>query len=288
MQFLPAPFAFALAFTALQAAADDPQRIVSAGGDLTEIVFALGHGDRLVGADSTSTYPAEARALAQVGYVRRLAAEGVVSLAPDLVLAADDAGSAATMELLSEAGVRILTAPATDTVDDVPAKVRFIGEAIGDPDAGEALAASIAADVATVRQAVSRLASTPKVLFILSVRGGAPLVGGTGTSAHTMIEEAGGDNVAAALDGWKPMNSEAIIAAAPEVIVMTTAHSDRLGGLDEVLSRPDISLTPAGKAKRGVSLDAMMLLGMGPRVAEGIKKLARAVHPPAKLKEAGL
>jgi len=288
MMLRAAPFAFALAFTALQATADDPQRIVSAGGDLTEIVYALGHGDRLVGADSTSTYPAEAQKLAQVGYVRRLAAEGVISLAPDLVLAADDAGPAATMELLAEAGVRILTAPATETVDDVPAKIRFVGEAIGDPDAGEALAASIAADVRAIRQTVSGLASKPKVLFILSVRGGAPLVGGTGTSAHTMIEEAGAENVAAVLDGWKPMNSEAIIAAAPEIIVMTSAHSDRLGGLDEVLARPDISLTPAGKAQRGVSLDAMMLLGMGPRVADGIKELARAVHPPAKLKEAGL
>lgn len=288
MLLCAAPFAFALAFTALQAKADDPQRIVSAGGDLTEIVYALGHGDRLVGADSTSTYPAEARALPQVGYVRRLAAEGVISLAPDLVLAADDAGPAATIELLAEAGVRILTAPETDTVDDVPDKVRFVGEALGDAAGGEALADQIAADVAEIREAVGALTSKPKALFILSVRGGAPLVGGIGTSAHTMIVEAGAENVAAELDGWKPMNSEAIIVAAPEIIIMTSAHSDRLGGLNEVLARADIALTPAGKAGRGVSLDAMMLLGMGPRVAEGIKELARAVHPPAKLKEAGL
>jgi len=283
-----APLAFALAFIALQAKAADPQRIVSAGGDLTEIVYALGHGDRLVGADSTSTYPVEARALPQVGYVRRLAAEGVISLAPDLVLAADDAGPASTMELLAEAGVRILAAPETDTVDDVPEKVRFVGKAIGDAAGGEALADQIAADVSNIREAVNALTSKPKVLFILSVRGGAPLVGGAGTSAHTMISEAGAINVASALDGWKPMNSEAIIAAAPEIIVMTSAHSERLGGLDEVLARPDISHTPAGKALRGASLDAMMLLGMGPRVAKGIEELARAVHPPAKLKEAGL
>ncbi|MEM7524411.1 MAG: hypothetical protein AAF360_11760 [Pseudomonadota bacterium] len=76
MMFRAAPLAFALAFAASQTLADTPARIVSAGGDLTEIIFALGHGGRLVGADSTSTHPAEAKALPQVGYVRRLAAEG--------------------------------------------------------------------------------------------------------------------------------------------------------------------------------------------------------------------
>ncbi|MEM7524410.1 MAG: ABC transporter substrate-binding protein [Pseudomonadota bacterium] len=212
----------------------------------------------------------------------------MISLAPDLVLAADDAGPAATMELLAEAGVPIVVAPATETIDDVPSKIRFVGEAIGDAPAGDALAAEIAAEVAKIRAAVRNIESAPRVLFILSVRGGAPLVGGAGTSAHMMIVEAGATNVAADLDGWKQMNSEAIITAAPDVVVMTTAHSERLGGLEEVLARPDIALTPAGAAKRGVSLDAMLLLGMGPRVAIGIEALARAVHPAATLKDAGL
>lgn len=282
-----APLAFALAFTAIHAAASErPQRIVSAGGDLTEIVYALGAGDRLVGVDTTSTYPDAAREIAQIGYVRRLSAEGVISLSPDLILAADDAGPAAVMEVLETAGFRIAVAPEADQADGVPGKVRFVGEAIGED--GETLARSIESSLAEVRASVARLVTRPRVLFILTLREGAPLVGGVGTSANEMIEEAGGANVAAGIQGWKPMNAEAIIAAAPDVIIMTTAHSDRLGGLDEVMARPDIALTPAGRAGRGATLDAMMLLGMGPRVADGIAALARAIHPPQAAADAGL
>lgn len=265
-----------------------PQHIVAAGGDMTEIIFALGLGDRLAGVDSTSVWPAEAKDLPQIGYFRRIAPEGVLTLTPDLVLAGAGAGPDSALEILASSGVAVAVAPRTGALADVPAKIRFVGEAVGASQEAEALAARVGAELVSATEAAARISDKPRVLFILSIRDGAPIVGGRGSSADLMIEAAGGDNVAGTVEGWKPMSREAIIAAAPEVIVMTTAHSDRLGGLEEVLSRPDIALTPAGRDGRGARIDAMLILGLGPRVAEGVKALARAIHPAEALAAAGL
>ncbi|QIE55630.1 ABC transporter substrate-binding protein [Pikeienuella piscinae] len=265
-----------------------PARIAVAGGALTEIVFTLGHEERLVGVDTTSSWPEAARALPQFGYLRRLSAEGVLSTQPDLLLASPDAGPPAAIEILGAAGLRIATAPETRNLDDVAEKIRFVGDAIGDPVGGAALAEAYATELARVRDAVARIEDRPRILFILTLSDGAPLVGGAGTGADEVIREAGGVNAAAAIDGYKPMNREAMIAAGPEIILMTDAHSDRLGGMEEVMARPDIAITPAGRAGRGVEMDALLLLGMGPRAPEAVKTLARLIHPPEALSAAGL
>lgn len=281
------------ALLASPAIADAPARVVSAGGDLTEIVHALGYSDRLVGVDSTSVYPSEMRDMPQIGYVRRLAPEGIISLAPDLVLAAGDAGPPATMEILREAGVAVVAAPLSQTIDGIPAKIVAVANALDDPEGGSALARTVESEIRSVRASVDKIEARPRALFILTANGGGLVVGGHDTQADAMIRAAGGVNVAApssgaGVTGWKPMNTEAIIAAAPEIIILSRAHAERLGGVNAVLSRPDIALTPAGKARRGAVLDGLLLLGMGPRVAEGIRALAHAIHDPADMAQAGL
>ncbi|MEM6487420.1 MAG: ABC transporter substrate-binding protein [Pseudomonadota bacterium] len=254
------------------------QRIVVAGGDLTEIVFALGAGDRVIGVDQTSTWPPEVSERAQIGYVRRLSPEGVLSLAPDLLLAAHDAGPDIAFEQLEAAGVPVARAPRAKRAEDVAAKIRFVGQAIGKGAEAEALAAAYEADLASVSGKVATIDAAPRVLFVLSVRNGAPMVGGTDTSADAMIGHAGGVNAAAGVEGYKPMNREAIIAAAPEVILMMRQHAERLGGVGEIMAMPEIALTPAGLAGQAVTMDGMLLLGFGPRTPEAIAELARALH----------
>ncbi len=263
-----------------------PQRIIAAGGDMTEIVFALGHGDRIVAVDSTSSWPPEARALPQVGYFRRLAPEGLLSLSPDLVLAGADAGPPGALEVLESAGVEVAVAPRAASLAGIPEKIRFVGRVIDDAPAAEALAARLAAELAAATAAAAKIPTRPRVLFVLSVREGAPIVGGDGSSADMVIRAAGGVNAAARVTGYRPMAREAVIAAAPDVIVMTEAHAETLGGLDEVMGRQDIALTPAGQAGRGVMMDAILMLGLGPRAPEAVRALARAIHPPESLEAA--
>lgn len=263
------------------------QRIVVAGGDLTEIVFALGVGDRVVGVDSTANHPEAAAERPQIGYVRRLSAEGVLSLAPDLLLAAHDAGPENALTQIAGAGVRVAQAPDAASVDAIPDKIRFVGQELGVIAEAEALATEFQRDLADVQAKVATLRQRPRVLFVLSLQRGTPLVGGTGTSAAEIIARAGGANAAADVDGYKPMSREAVIAAAPDFILMMSQHAERSGGLETVLARPEIALTPAGRSGNAIAMEGMLLLGFGPRTPKAIAQLARALHPDAAEK-AGL
>ncbi|MEM9013331.1 MAG: ABC transporter substrate-binding protein [Pseudomonadota bacterium] len=276
---LAAALALTIGLGPAQGEDEDAARIVVAGGDLTEIVFALGAGDRIVGVDSTSNWPPEAAERAQVGYVRRLSAEGVLSLAPDLVIAAADAGPQVALEQLGAAGVTIAQAPEAATAGEIPEKIAFVGEAIGRGDEAAELVSAFEAAMATVREKVAQLDGNPRVLFILSVQGGAPLVGGLDTTAHEMITLAGGENAAASIEGYKPMNREGILAAAPDVILLMEQHATRMGGAETILARPEIALTPAGQDGRAITMEGMLLLGFGPRTPEAVAALARALHP---------
>ena len=259
----------------------NPQRIVVAGGDLTEIIFALDAGQRVVGVDTTSTWPERAKKLPRIGYVRRLSAEGVLSLDPDLLVAADDAGPAIALQQLRTAGVPVAQAPETERAGDVAAKIRFVGEVLGLEQEAAALAQRYAKDLSAVTAKVATLRQQPRVLFILSIQGNALLVGGKETSADEMIRLAGGRNVAAAVNGYKPMGRETILDLNPEVVLMMSHAASRLGGAERLLERPDLAPTAAGMNGRIVTMDGMRLLGFGPRTPAAVAELARALHPQA-------
>lgn len=266
-------------FAAVRARGDAPRRIVVAGGDLTEIVFALGAGAQVAGVDSTSQHPPQVTELPRIGYVRRIAPEGVLSLAPDLLIGAADAGPAAALDKLRAAGLRVATAPEGTGADAVSAKMSFIGGLLDRETEAAALAAQYRAEMARIAEAIAGISARPRVLFILSIQNGAPLVGGAGTSADAMIALAGGTNAAAGFDGYKPMNREAVLAAAPEAILMMDDHAESLGGPETVLARPEIALTPAGEAERAITMDGLLLLGFGPRTPEAVRRLAARLHP---------
>ncbi len=253
-------------------------RIVVAGGDLTEIMFAIGHGDRVAGVDTTSTFPEATAELPQVGYMRRISAEGVLSLAPSLVLAAHDAGPENALDQLRSAGVPVAIAPAGEDPDAVIRKIEFVGEAVGAKAEADALVQSYSAELERVRAVVADLTATPKVLFILAWRDGAPLAAGSETSADAIIRAAAGQNVAEGFTGYKPLSQEALIALAPDVIVMMSQHAERAGGLDEILQRPEIARTPAGRNARLVDIDGVLLLGFGQRTPTAIAELAARLH----------
>ena len=249
------------------------ERIASAGGDITEIIYALGAGDKVIGVDSTSGFPADVSEKKQIGYVRGLAAEGILSINPDLLIGADDMGPPNVIENMKSAGLDVAIAPAGLGAERVPIKIKFVGEILGLEDEADQLIAQYKTEMQAVAKEREALTLSHKVLFILSVRDGAPIVGGRMTSANDIIEMAGGTNVAASFEGWKPMNAEAIIAAAPDLILMTEAHSDRVGGKDAILKRPDIALTPAVISGNIATMDAMLLLGFGPRTPTAVSQL---------------
>lgn len=261
-------------------AANAQDRIVSAGGDISEIIHAFGAGDRLVGVDSTSNYPPSMKGIDQIGYVRALSAEGVLSLTPDILIGANDTGPENVVDQLRAAGLEVALAPdVPDDANSVPAKISFVGELLGEEEKAAEMVAVYTTEMADIAEIIGQIEGKPRVLFILSIQEGAPLVGGDGSSAEAIIELAGGVNAAEGVQGYKPMNSEAIIAANPDVILMMNGRSDHAGGKDEILGRPDLAQTNAGKSGTLIEMDGMLMLGFGIRTPSAVRELAHALHP---------
>ncbi|SDE64519.1 ABC transporter substrate-binding protein [Rhodobacter capsulatus] len=259
-------------------------RVLSIGGGVTEVVAALGEAGRLVGRDTTSTYPATVTALPDVGYMRALSPEGVLSVAPDLILLTEGAGPPETLETLRETGVKLVPVPEGHTPEAVLDKVRTVAAALGVADKGEALAARLEAEMtAALAQVAQDSGPKPRVLFILSNAGGRLTGAGAGTSAAAMIALAGGQNVLTGFDGYKALGDEAIATAAPEVILMMARTGEDAGGhgAADLASHPALAATPAAKAGRVVRMDGMLLLGFGPRTPEAISALHAALAPKA-------
>jgi len=261
----------------------DARRVLSVGGAVTEIVYALGEADRLVARDATSSWPPEAEALPDVGYMRALSPEGVLSVAPDLIVAEEGAGPPETVALLRAAEIPFVTVPDATDAAGVLARIHAVGDALGVPDRAAALADKVGAELdAAVAAAEAASGERKRVLFVLSTQGGRIMASGTGTAAAGIIALAGGRNAVTGFEGYKQMTDEAVAAAAPDVILMMDRAGD--GGGDhaaadsELFAMPAIAPTPAAEAGAVVRMDGLTLLGFGPRTAQAVTALSEALH----------
>jgi len=255
------------------------ERVIAVGGAITEIVYALGAEAALVAVDTTSLHPPDAlKRLPNVGYMRSLSAEGVLSLWPTLVIADGDAGPPAVIAQLKAAGVAVVLLRKDPTREGVVYKMRAVAKLLGRESGGEALAAAFAADMAALAAAIAKAEIRPRVLFVLNASRGI-LAAGQDTAADHIIVLAGGVNAIQGYTGYKPLAAEAVIAGKPEFILGTEHGMEQSGGAAELLKRPDIAETPAGRAKRVVAVNAQLLLGFGPRTPIAVRVLAEKLHP---------
>jgi len=253
-------------------------RLVTISGAITEVVYALGAEAQLVGTDTTSLYPAAALKTPKVGYMRQLSAEGVLSLKPDAVIATTEAGPPVVLDQLRSAGVKVELVKSEYTWEDVRAKVQAVGRAAGREAAARELQARLDAEWAQVGQQVAAAKGPkPRVLFILS-HGPAPQVAGQGTAADALIRFAGGVNAMSGFTNYRPMTAEAMASAAPDVILTTDQGIEALGGVEKFWQRPELALTPAYRRRAVVSLDALLLLGFGPRMPQAVREVHQRIH----------
>lgn len=272
-----------LALTLIAALAAAPvmaqERIVVIGGALTEIVFALEQGHRVVGRDSTSNHPAAVLELPDVGYVRTLSAEGLVSLNPDLIIADDGAGPRETVDMVRAAGVPFAIVPVATDAEGVLARITGVAQALGVD--GAPLHDRVAAEFAeldALRAAQAQGGAAPvRAMFIISAAGGRINAAGQGTSADGIIRLAGAENAVQGFTGFRQINDEAVTLAAPDVILMMDRSGDHALTDAQILGHPALSLTPAAQAGRIVRMDGMFLLGFGPRTPQAARELMAAL-----------
>ena len=257
---------------------EDTSRIVSLGGAVTEIVFALGFGEKVVGVDASSSYPEAVNDIAKVSYHRRLSAEGIISLAPTLVIATTEAGPPEVIQQLRSAGVTILILPHEPTVECTIEKIQIIGSALNKGKEAAEIIGQINKDLIQVKSLNKRQINKQKVIFIYARGQGNLMVAGKETAANTMVELAGAVNAVQEYEGYKPLTAEAVVAAAPDVILLMESGLLSIGGVEKIWSIPGISLTPAGKSKRYQAIDGLRFLGFGPRVTQAALELNRLLY----------
>ena len=272
---------FSVALWQSIAFAQVPERIVSAGGGVTEIICALGYEAKLVGVDTSSLYPPSVKSLHKIGYQRTLSAEGVMSLRPDLLVGSADVGPERVLTQLKSAGIPVVTVADVMDLPTAVKRIRDVGKAIGDEANANAMADKMEAEsLAASAKAKQWQATKPlKMAVFLGMGSRTPMVAGTGTGGHAMIELMGGINAFASVKGYKPLTAESMLIAKPDVFVVLKEAIDNLGSVDAFLAlMPNSDSIPAIANKRVVVMPVDELFGFSPRLPQVIDKLSNALQ----------
>ena len=278
------PNVSALQSSTASASFKDTSRIVSIGGAVTEILYALGYEKNIAAIDSTSLYPPRAiRDKPNVGYMRQLSAEGVLGLRPSAILAIAGAGPHETMAVLQAAKLPLVTVPDTFSEAGIVEKIMVIAQAVGASSTlTKCLIGQVHDDLGALEKIRTAVAHPKRVLFVLSFVNGRAMAAGTGTAADGIIKLAGGVNAIDEYQGYKPISDEAVVAAKPDVILSMQRGGPGVLTAKAVFSHAAFAATPAGARQSFVTMEGLYLLGFGPRTARAARDLAVTLYPDLK------
>jgi iron complex transport system substrate-binding protein len=247
------------------------QKIVSISGTTTEILCALGLQDRIVGVDVTSTYPESITHLPKVGHNRNMSSEAIIALAPAIVIGTSENVNPELVEQLKSAHIKVLLFDLEQSIDGTKKLIQMLADNLGKSAAAKSVIDSLDADL----KERASLTKKTKVLFIYARGAGTMMVAGAHTASSAMIELAGGENAVNDFEDFKPLTSESLLNANPDVILMFDSGLESLGGMDGLLKVPGVSMTNAGKRKQIIEMDGQFLTGFGPRLGKAIVELSK-------------
>jgi iron complex transport system substrate-binding protein len=254
-------------------------RLVTLGGTISEIVWALGRGESIVATDPTSTYPAELRNLPSVGYRQSIKAEGILSTGAERVLAEEDYLNPDLVTQLEHSGLAFHTVKNETSLQSTRRMISEIGDILGTQTEARNLIAALDRDAQRLDSLRQHFTSKPKVMIVYARGQGALSVCGTESFAGSMVELAGGTFATPEISDYKPLTPEALVAANPDYIMFFESGLQSLGGVDGALTIPGITQTTAGKQRNIIAMDGLYLSGFGPRAAKAAYDLARMIHP---------
>lgn len=250
------------------------QRIVSVSGTLSEILVGLGLESRIVGVDVTSTYPALLEKLPKVGHNRSISAEGILALNPDVIVTTDQSMmSASVLKQLNSTGKKVVTFKQEFSLEGTINLIREVGAYFNAKPQAEKMVGSLQADMAKL----PKTAVPKKLLFIYARGTGTLMVSGKNTSLDKMFTLTGHKNAVTDFTDFKPLTSESLLAANPDVLVLFSSGLESVDGIEGLLKVPGVAYTNAGKNRKIVSMDGQFLTGFGPRLGKAAAELAQKV-----------
>lgn len=255
------------------------QQIVSLAPSITEILFAIGAGDQVVGRDDFSNYPEAAVSLPSIGgNFGELNTEAIVALQPDLVLAAE-LTTQEQVQALQDLGLTVFLLANPVDMDGMYAMLGIAAQLTGRETETETLVASLQERVAVIEEIISSAETTPVVFYELdSTDPSAPWTAGPGTFIDTLITMAGGENLGASFEGaWVQVSSEELLSKDPEVIVL----GDAVWGVtvESVEARAGWEGIAAVQNGKIFPFNDDLASRPGPRLVDGLEELAKLIHP---------
>ena len=260
--------------------ASNTEKVVVAGGSLTEIMYFLGLQQKIVALDVTSSYPKEAKKLPSIGYVRALSTEGVLSLDPTLVIGENDMGPENVVEQIKRTNIDLRIIPETHSAEGIKSKVLCLGTIFDLNDKTKKKVNDelipLIDDLKDIQKKNEKLKK--RILLILSMQGTSPVVAGLGTAGDGFIKMTGASNVITEFEGWKPVSPESLILSNPDYILITSRGMRSFRSIDELVKQPALSLTNAAKNRNVIDINGMAMLGFGPRGIMTALKVARRIY----------
>lgn len=256
------------------------ERIVTLGGVNTEVLYALGMGERIVGRDGTSEYPPQVMSKPSVGLPGQYSAEAILALRPTLVVAREDTRPTQVLDQVRAAGVPVILVPIEPTVEGAKRRIRLLAQAVGRLEAGEALIRGLERDLLALRSFQAQQAPKGKLrgLVVYLPAPQVAFVCGEGSIFVAIMELGGVENALKGVRGCQPMNPEAVVAARPDLLVTTKKTVETVGGLEGLLRVPGMAQTPAGARRKVLIMEENYLGNIGPRMGRAALDLFRAAY----------
>ena len=275
-----------LSFSAFCFAQSD-LRVITAGSAMTETVCALGLCDKIVATDRTSLYPAEVQALPSIGYRTGINAEGIIALKPSLFIVEKGYVEETVVNQIRSTGVKVVEIARAYDLSGTKDLIRNISKELGKTSQGDQIIARIESQLAEANALIKKARSSsashaygqagPKVLCIYNRGTSSFDVAGNKTFAN-ILPFVNATPAVTGVEGYKPLNTEALIASNPDYLLMFDSGVKSLGGVEGVLKVPGVDQTTAGKKKQVISMDGIKLSNFGPRLGEAVKELAEILY----------
>lgn len=256
-----------------------PERIVSAAPSNTEIIFALGLEERLVGRSDFCNYPPDAERIESIGVMTPLNLEKIISLEPDLILAYGGFGTK-DIPKLRELGFKVLVIEAF-SLEEMLHSIEFIATACGIPEKGKELAADLTKRISTILSLHAHIPDMEKPKIFTGSGFETIWSPGSGTIFDELITLAGGKNITGNQQGWVPISPELVIETQPDIIIIPTGSmnpEEVTKVKNDIIKRPGWSGLPAVKNNHIFVVNEDLLYREGPRLVEGLELLYEIFH----------
>jgi iron complex transport system substrate-binding protein len=274
LKVLVAPVLVTLSFSAISQESSQEQRIVSAGGSITEILYALGASQNIVATDTSSLFPVQATELPQIGYYRQLSTEGVLAMRPTSVYAARGAGPYEVIKQLKNAGIDVQVFEQEISVIGLLELINQLGEKTAKELEAKALSTRIREQLSNLQK--GNTGQHEKTVFLMSANDRGLMAAGKNTVPQLIMKIAGIDNPYANIEGFKPVSIESFLSISPQHVLMAAHQS---GGMtpQQLCKLPALKQWAITQGCNLHIVDSLLFLGLTPRLPQAVNELLTIV-----------